>query len=181
MNKHRILIIGNGGTGKSTLANRLGNDLGIPAVHLDLLSWKDNYERVQEEIFKKALAEKLKEDKIIIEGWAFQSTMLDRLVWAGTIIYLKYPLSKCLESVFSRNKDYNNRKYPYDPFTGDRESNNSLYRAAVEKVHFEYEPIVNTWLTQPGIGDKTIFTFISIEELNNSYEELLEYFTNDKI
>lgn len=178
MSKLRILIIGNGGTGKSTLANRLGIDLSISAVHLDLLSWKDNYERVNEEDFKIALRENLKEEKIIIEGWAFHSTMLERLLWAETIIYLKYPLDKCLESVFKRNKDFNNRKYPFDPFTGDRESNNSLYKTAVEKVYFEYEPILNTWLTEPGIKDKPVFTFRSIEELNNGYGDLLIYLMN---
>ncbi len=38
MKSGRILIIGNGGTGKSTLADRLGKEYDIPVTHLDLLS-----------------------------------------------------------------------------------------------------------------------------------------------
>ena len=33
----RIMIIGSGGAGKSTLARKLGQHLGIPVVHLDAL------------------------------------------------------------------------------------------------------------------------------------------------
>ncbi|WP_293906872.1 hypothetical protein [Phenylobacterium sp.] len=33
----RILIIGNSGGGKSTLARKLGGKLGLPVVHLDVL------------------------------------------------------------------------------------------------------------------------------------------------
>lgn len=33
----RVLIIGNSGGGKSTLARRLGEKLGLPVIHLDVL------------------------------------------------------------------------------------------------------------------------------------------------
>jgi adenylate kinase family enzyme len=37
----RVLIIGNSGTGKSTLAQRLGARLAVPVIELDLLHWRD--------------------------------------------------------------------------------------------------------------------------------------------
>lgn len=36
----RILILGCGGAGKSTLARRLGAATGLPVVHLDGLYWQ---------------------------------------------------------------------------------------------------------------------------------------------
>lgn len=168
----KLLIIGNGGTGKSTLANKLGKELDIPVTHLDLLSWNDGFTPVPEEEFKKKLLERFAHESMIIEGWAFQSTMHDRLLWADVIIYLKYPLEYCLNSVFNRNKEFNNKSYSYDPFTGDREAHNHLYKAAVERVHFDYEPIVQEWLLEPEITSKLIYTLTSIEQLNEEYSTI---------
>ncbi|MBI3259007.1 MAG: hypothetical protein HYZ54_05995 [Ignavibacteriae bacterium] len=168
----KILIIGNGGTGKSTLANKLGSRLGIPVTHLDLLSWNDGFKPVPEENFKLELNERFAHKRMIIEGWAFQSTMHDRLLWADVIIYLKYPLDYCLNSVFNRNKEFNNKSYSYDPFTGDRKAHNDLYRTAVERVHYDYEPIVQNWLLTPVIKDKPLYIFTSIEQLNEQYDAL---------
>ncbi len=172
MSSLKILIIGNGGTGKSTLANKLGTELNIPVTHLDLLSWKDGFTPVPEEDFKRELSERFKRERMIIEGWAFQSTMHDRLLWADVIIYLKYPLEYCLNSVFNRNKEFNNKSYSYDPFTGDREAHNHLYKTAVERVHLDYEPIVQEWLLESEIKSKPIYILTSIEQLNEEYDSL---------
>ena len=47
----RILMIGCGGAGKSTLARALGEKLGLPVVHLDKLWWTGNWENVPLEEF----------------------------------------------------------------------------------------------------------------------------------
>ena len=39
----RILILGCGGAGKSTLARRLGAATGLPVVHLDGLYWQPGW------------------------------------------------------------------------------------------------------------------------------------------
>ena len=48
----RILMIGCGGAGKSTLARALGEKLGLPVVHLDKLWWTGNWENVPLETSK---------------------------------------------------------------------------------------------------------------------------------
>jgi len=169
MRSGRILIIGNGGTGKSTLSERLGKEYDIPVTHLDLLSWKDNYIRTDENVFKEELLNKMKSERMIIEGWAYHSTMKERLEWSDIIIYLKYPLEYCLKTVFERNSLYNNKSYPFDPFTGDREARYDLYREAVERVHYKYEPEVRNWLKEFEDSEKCIYTFESIDELNENY------------
>lgn len=35
-----MAILGPSGTGKSTLARRLGRSLGVPVIHLDALYWR---------------------------------------------------------------------------------------------------------------------------------------------
>ena len=181
MGNQRIIIIGNGGTGKSTLADKLGKDLDIPVTHLDLLSWKDNFERVPEDYFRRELSEKYKAEKMIIEGWAYHSTMLDRLLWADTIIYLKFPMQYCLNSVYERNKIFNNRAYPFDPFTGDRVAHNEIYKTAVEKVHNEYEPEVQKWLAGTDIKNKEVFIINSTVELNEQYNKIKNGLTQKRL
>ncbi|MEI7024429.1 hypothetical protein [Paenibacillus sp. y28] len=39
----RIMIIGSGGSGKSTFARKLGALTGIPVYHLDALHWKPGW------------------------------------------------------------------------------------------------------------------------------------------
>jgi adenylate kinase family enzyme len=39
----RVLIIGSGGAGKSTLARTLGERLGIEVIHLDVHFWKPGH------------------------------------------------------------------------------------------------------------------------------------------
>ena len=53
----RILIIGCGGAGKSTLARQLGERTGLPVVHLDQLFWHPGWvESTKDEIDAKIMA-----------------------------------------------------------------------------------------------------------------------------
>lgn len=169
----RIVIIGNGGSGKSTLADRLGKELGSPVLHLDKITWTENWERVPEEEFRDLLGTEMQKDDLIIEGWSYHSTMLTRLSWADVIIYLKFPLEYCLEKVAERNREFNNRDYPYDNFTGDRMSMQYLYDEAVRRVHFDYEPQVKEWIASERFGDKPVIVCRSTDELNSAYARIL--------
>ena len=39
----RIIVVGCQGSGKTSLALRLGRNLGLPVVHLDVLYWRPKY------------------------------------------------------------------------------------------------------------------------------------------
>ncbi len=106
----KILIIGNGGTGKSTLAQKMGETLAIPVTYLDLVMWNKDWDRLSEKEFTKALANITCTQDWIIEGWGYHSTLFNRIEKADIIVYLQYPLAFCLKSVLERNKKYNNKK-----------------------------------------------------------------------
>lgn len=97
----RILIVGCCGSGKTTMARALGEQTGIPVVHLDSLFWKPGWVETPREEFDALLAEELKKDRWIIDG-NYGRTMAMRLQRADTAIVLDFPTIVCLWGVIKR-------------------------------------------------------------------------------
>ena len=97
----RIIIIGCGGAGKSTLARKLGEVLDLPVVHLDKLFWKPGWVETSREEFDALLAQELAKDQWIMDG-NFNRTMPERMKRCDTIIYLDFSRLACLMGVLKR-------------------------------------------------------------------------------
>ena len=97
----RVIIIGCGGAGKSTLARKLGEKTGLPVVHLDKLFWKPGWEQVSREEFDELHRQALAEDQWIMDG-NFNRTMEERVARCDTIIYLDFSRFACLWGVTKR-------------------------------------------------------------------------------
>ncbi len=97
----RILIIGCGGAGKSTLARQLGEKLNLPVVHLDKLWWKPGWVESTPEEFDGKLAVELEKPQWIMDG-NFNRTLPARIAKCDTIIYLDFSRFACLMGVFKR-------------------------------------------------------------------------------
>lgn len=97
----RIMIIGCGGAGKSTLARQLGEKLEIPVVHLDKLFWRPGWNHVTREEFDASVREEMKKEKWIIDG-NYNRTVPERLEHCDTVIYLDFSRLACLLGVAKR-------------------------------------------------------------------------------
>ena len=98
----RVLIIGCGGAGKSTLARKLGEKTGLPVIHLDQIWWAPgNWKHVEREEFDKRLTEEMEKAKWILDG-NFNRTLEARLEKCDTVIYLDYPRLVCLKNWVGR-------------------------------------------------------------------------------
>ena len=65
----RILVVGPGGAGKSTLSVKLGEILGLTVYHLDKLYWHPNWVEPDKTEFRQMVARMVKEnDEWIIDG-----------------------------------------------------------------------------------------------------------------
>ena len=97
----RILIIGCGGAGKSTLARQLGEKTGLPVVHLDQLFWHPGWvESTKDEIDAKIM-EELGKPRWIMDG-NYNRTLPLRFQSCDTVIYLDFCRFACLFGVLKR-------------------------------------------------------------------------------
>ena len=97
----RILIIGCGGAGKSTLARQLGQKLDLPVVHLDSIFWLPGWVEMEKDAFDERVRQELRKDKWIIDG-NYNRTMPERLQYCDTVIYLDFSRWACMYGIFKR-------------------------------------------------------------------------------
>ena len=97
----KIIIIGSGGSGKSTFARELGKKLDLPVIHLDSEFWKPGWVQPERKEWLKKLEILLSEPKWIADGNYFSS--LDfRLNKADAVIFLDFKRSVCIYRVIKR-------------------------------------------------------------------------------
>ena len=94
----RVMIIGCGGAGKSTLARKLGKKTGLPVVHLDQIWWgPGNWQHMEREAFDAVLMENMEKPRWIMDG-NYNRTVELRLEHCDTVIYLDFSRLACLKS-----------------------------------------------------------------------------------
>ena len=97
----RVLVIGCGGAGKSTLARKLGEKTGLPVVHLDKLFWKPGWVESTREEIDGIIQREIRKDRWIIDG-NYNRTLTKRLERCDTVIYLDFSRFACLRGVTKR-------------------------------------------------------------------------------
>ena len=95
------MIIGCGGTGKSTLSKRLHDITNIPVYHLDKYFWLPNWIEIDRTEWKKINQEIIQKESWIMDG-NYGSTMEIRLKAADTVIFLNRPWYVSLSRVIMR-------------------------------------------------------------------------------
>lgn len=111
MSAKRILLIGSGGAGKSTLARRLGEQTGLPVVHLDRLYWTGEWQHLDKDDFDRMLEAELEKPEWILDG-NFTRTLPRRLEACDLVLYLDYPTRVCLWGVLRRILRYHGETRP---------------------------------------------------------------------
>ena len=98
----RVIIIGCGGAGKSTLARKLGEKTGLPVVHLDQIWWSPgNWQHMERPEFEALLMAEMEKPQWILDG-NFRRTLEMRLEKCDTVIYLDFPRLVCLKNWMGR-------------------------------------------------------------------------------
>jgi adenylate kinase family enzyme len=102
----RVVILGRGASGKSTLARRLGEITGLPVIDLDKVFWQAGLLATPRDKWM-ALQEKLvTEDGWIMDGDLGPYDAVEvRLRAADTIIFLDFSLIRCAWRAIRRSRE----------------------------------------------------------------------------
>lgn len=115
----RVLVIGSGGSGKSTFAPRLGERLGLPVIHLDKVFWRSGWVETPKDEWKRKVEELCGGDSWVMDG-NYSGTLDVRLEACDTVIFLDLPRVLCTWRVLKRAVMYRSTSRP-DMAEGCRE------------------------------------------------------------
>jgi adenylate kinase family enzyme len=102
----RIVILGRGASGKSTLAVRLGKITGLPVVELDKVFWQPGLIATSHDAWKGVQQDLAKGDAWILDGDLGPYDVVDmRLRAADTIIFLDFSFIRCAWRAVRRSRE----------------------------------------------------------------------------
>jgi adenylate kinase family enzyme len=64
----RIIVVGCPGSGKTSLAVKLGRKLGLPVVHLDVLYWRPGWKESDQASFRGRVADAVAGESWVVDG-----------------------------------------------------------------------------------------------------------------
>ena len=103
----KISIIGYSSSGKSTLAQNLGNILNIPVLHLDKVNFLPEWKERNKEESKKIVEDFIKNNnEFIIDGNYIKFVYDLRMKLSDKIIFLDFDRITCLFQAFQRYNKY---------------------------------------------------------------------------
>jgi adenylate kinase family enzyme len=107
----KILVIGSGGSGKSTFATRLGALLQLEVIHLDKLFWRPGWVKPEPEDWLQTVDDLTDRDSWIIDG-NYSRTLDLRFRKCDTVIFLDLSRWLCLWRIVTRALRYRNAIRP---------------------------------------------------------------------
>lgn len=89
---NRIVVIGNGGGGKSTLAKALSERYGLPWLEIDQIQFGPNWTPVPQEEVREIIQRTISQPQWLIDGFGPYDTIQERFAAADLIVFVDHPL-----------------------------------------------------------------------------------------
>ena len=175
----RVLVIGSGGSGKSTVAARLGELLNLEVNHLDKFYWRAGWVEPARDEWIRTVTELIERDSWVIDG-NYSGTLELRLRKCDTIVYLDLPRVLCLWRIMKRYFLYREGTRP-DMAEGCRENLNFEFVSWVWNYPRRSRPKVIKLLREHA-DEKQIFWLRSRNEVKKflaSHKNAKKEQTND--
>jgi adenylate kinase family enzyme len=88
----RVVVIGNAGGGKSTLARKLALARGLRHVEIDRLLWRDGWTLTPTDVYMRQHDDIIAGDNWVIDGLGQQTSIPGRITRATEVILIDMPL-----------------------------------------------------------------------------------------
>lgn len=148
----RVVVVGVAGSGKTTVAQQLGERLGAPVVELDALHWGPNWTMATLEDFRARVQQALAGERWVADG---NYSKVRDVLWAraDTLVWLDLPLplilwrllQRSVRRVVRQEELWNGNR---ETFRGQFLSRDSLLLLAL-KTHTYYRKTYPQLLQQP--------------------------------
>jgi adenylate kinase family enzyme len=106
----RVLVTGNAGAGKTTLATSLAEHLGLPLVHLDGVVWGPGWTKVPAAVRDERIGQIVQRPDWVIDGVSEVA-----IAAADLVVFLDVPRWRCMLRTTKRNAPYLFRSRPELP------------------------------------------------------------------
>ena len=98
----KVCIVGNTASGKSFLAERAGQALGLPVFHLDQLYWRADWTHVSRTDFLQGQRGLIGRDQWVIDGCFSEFGLDGRFQAADAVVFIDRPAWSCLRQAVAR-------------------------------------------------------------------------------
>ena len=166
----RVCVIGNGGGGKSTFADRLGKITHLPVIHMDKEFWNPDWTArfLDKETWHSHQKKLIQNEKWIMDG-DYRTNIQTRLDQADTIIFFDVPRWQCIWRVIKRSLS---KEKPFDKHEGMK--NKVEFGFLVYLYNYPYKEIRSLL---HGYKDKKIYAIKNDDESR----KLLEQFSGGSL
>lgn len=107
----KILLIGPGGAGKSTLAATIAARTGLPLIHLDALYWHPGWVPTPRDEWRERIEALVQQPAWVMDG-NYGGTMDLRVAACDTVLFLDLPTWLCAWRVLRRRLRFRGRSRP---------------------------------------------------------------------
>ncbi len=153
----RVAIIGNGGGGKSLLAQHMGRALGLPVYAIDDVQWQPGWVPTPREEVARMHTGWLAQPGWIIDGWGGWDLLTERFAAADAIVFVDFPLTihywwaikRQVEVTLGLRHDWPPKGCKALPITG------RLLRV-LSRVHRELRPQLVATLSEPRVRERVV-------------------------
>jgi adenylate kinase family enzyme len=111
LDMERVLVIGCGGSGKTTVAHRLADSLRLPLIHLDAHFWRPGWVPTSADEWQRVVAQLVAQPRWVMDG-NYGGTLEMRLASCDSVVFMDLPRRVCLWRILKRRLRYRGRTRP---------------------------------------------------------------------